>query len=589
MTTTSHDSILRYLRPGRRSGFALAASITAATVLPLAAPQFTGRFVDAAVHGSGSSRLMLLASGYLAAAIAGQTARMLTAWLASRLAWGGANRLRERLAGHVLGLDLGFHAAHTPGELIERVNGDVDAVSDFVVAFLLDVVASVLLLGGMLIVVCFVDPQLGGVLVVYYALAALAVGRAQRRAVPYQARARAVGALLMGQLEERLAAAEELRANGAGEHVVHRFWQASAASYDADLRASLVGSSLIAGTSAAFALGTAIVLGLAAWAQQTGRITVGTTVLLFQYTLMVRTPFERLFDQLRQYQAALAGVARIRELLAQRRELPEPVDPVPLPACGPLELRLDRVGFAYGGGEPVLSDLDITLRPGETLGIVGRTGSGKSTIAKLLLRLYDPAEGAVLVGGVDLRDADPGSVRRRIGIVTQDVQLFAASVRDNVTLLRPIADDETLRAILGEVGLGPWLAGLPQGLDTQLGGGDDGFAVGVSAGEAQLLAFARVFLTDPGLVVLDEASSRLDPATERAIERGIDRLLRGRTGVLIAHRLSALARVDKVAVIVDGRVAEYGPREELAADPGSRFARMLELSGARACGIGVPR
>src|SRR5439155_12510354 len=172
----------------------------------------------------------------------------------------------------------------------------------------------------------------------------------------------------------------------------------------------------------------------------------------------------------------------------------------------------------------------------------------------------DPTEGAVRIGGLDLRDADPASVRRRIGVVTQDVQLFAASVRDNLTLFRPVlADDDRLREILTEVGLGDWLAGLPDGLDTALGGD----ATGVSAGEAQLLAFARVFLTDPGLVVLDEASSRLDPATEAAVRAATERLLAGRTAIVIAHRLSTLAGVDEVAVIEAGRLVEHGPRAAL--------------------------
>jgi ABC-type multidrug transport system fused ATPase/permease subunit len=296
---------------------------------------------------------------------------------------------------------------------------------------------------------------------------------------------------------------------------------------------------------------------------------------------MVRAPFERLIDQLQQYQRALAAVARIGDLLARRRTLPEPARPRPLPPSGPLSLDLSGVGFAYPDDhEPVLAGVDLRLPAGQTLGLVGRTGSGKTTIARLALRLYDPTEGAVRAGGVDLRETDPDQRRRRIGMVTQDVQLFAASVRDNLTLFRPeLAPDDRLRAVLVEVGLGDWLAGLADGLDTQLGAQ----GAGVSAGEAQLLAFSRAFLADPGLVVLDEASSRLDPATEQRIEAAIERLLTGRTAVLIAHRLSSLSRVDQIAVVEDGRVVEYGPRAALAADPDSRFSQLLS-----AAGMGMP-
>jgi ABC-type multidrug transport system fused ATPase/permease subunit len=461
--------------------------------------------------------------------------------------------------------------------MIERVDGDVVALAEFVVAFLLDVVVSLLLLAGVLVVVLAVDVRIGGVLLAYCALVGVAMVRAQRLAVPAATQVRERVAAMFGSLEERLAAAEDIRANGAGHHAVNRHHRSSAEVYRADLRAERIGGGLFAGTTVAFAAGTAIVLGLAAWTQQAGALTVGTAVLLFQYTQMVRTPFERLIDQLQQYQKALAAVARIGGLLTERPTLSVPARPDRLPARGPLSLDLDRVGFAYpDDGVPVLSGVTLALAPGETLGLVGRTGSGKTTVARMALRLYDPTEGAVRLGGVDLRRVDLATLRRRVAIVTQDVQLFAASVRDNLTLFRPgLADDDRLREVLAEVGLGGWLTGLPDGLDTVLGpqGG------GVSAGEGQLLAFARAFLTDPGLVVLDEASSRLDPATEQRIEAAVDRLLTDRTAVLIAHRLSSLSRVDQIAVVDNGRVVEYGPREALAADLDSRFGRLLDAAG----------
>ncbi|MET8866418.1 ABC transporter ATP-binding protein [Nonomuraea sp. NPDC004580] len=564
------SSVLRLLLPSWRAAPALIGAVSAATALPLAAPQVTRWFVDDAMRGASIRHLTLIAAGYLVLAVAGQAARTITAWLAGRLAWDGSNRLRERLTGHALHLDLAFHGRHTPGELIERVDGDVVAVADFVVAFLLDVVAGVLLLAGVVVAVLLVDWRIGLALLAYCLVIGYGMARAQRLAVPSAARSRAASAALFGALEERLAGAEDLRANGAGAHTVRRFHQVSAALFRAEHRDARIGTVLLGGTSVAFAAGTAIMLGLAAWTMRSGALTVGTAVLLLQYTMMVRAPFERLIDQIRQYQAALAGVARIAGLLAERPALTPGTRP--LPPTGPLGLDLDGVGFTYPGDEEqVLSGVRVRLAPGETLGLVGRTGSGKTTLARLVLRLHDPVQGVVRVGGVDLREAEPHSLRRRVGVVTQDVQLFRAGVRDNLTLFRPSPGDERLMEVLGEVGLGAWAASLPGGLDAEL--------PELSAGEAQLLAFARVFLADPGLVVLDEASSRLDPATERRAEAAVARLLEGRTGVIIAHRLSSLARVDTIAVLDHGKVVEYGPRARLAADPHSRFGHLLDLAG----------
>ncbi|HVX47495.1 MAG TPA: ABC transporter ATP-binding protein [Mycobacteriales bacterium] len=561
-------AVLHHLRPAPRAAAALLIAIAAATALPLLAPQLTRRFVDEAAGGAGTGHLSLIAVLYLVLAIAGQAARTITAWLASRLAWDGTNRLREQLAEYALGLDLAFHGRHTPGEMIERVDGDVVAVADFVVAFLLDVVAGVLLLAGVLTVVLAVDLRIGGALLGYCALMGWAMVRAQRLAIPSARIAREEAAALSGFLEERLAGAEDIRAGGAGAHTVREFHRTAGRLYRAEVSSAKRGVPLVAGTSLAFAAGTALILGLAAWARQADAISVGTVVLLFQYAQMVRSPFERLVDQLRQYQAALGSLARMGDLLAERPTLPAPAVPLPLPADGALALHLDGVGFGYADdGETVLEDIDLRLAPGETLGLVGRTGSGKTTIARLVLRLYDPTSGAVRVGGVDLRQADPAALRQRIGVVTQDIQLFAASVRDNLTLFREDFDDETLRSVLADVGLAEWLAELPDGLDAPV--------TGTSAGEAQLLALARAFLADPGLVVLDEASSRLDPATERRVEKAVHRLLDRRTGVLIAHRLSSLSFVDHIAVVESGRIVEFGRRAELAADPASRFARLL--------------
>jgi ATP-binding cassette subfamily B protein len=247
------------------------------------------------------------------------------------------------------------------------------------------------------------------------------------------------------------------------------------------------------------------------------------------------------------------------------------------------------VTFGYRdseGDQLVLEGVSFRVQPGHTLGVLGRTGSGKTTLTRLLFRFYDPAAGTVRLGGVDTRELSPRLVRERIGLVTQDVQLFRATVRENVTLFDDTVDDARIVEAFEDLGLGGWYATLPEGLDTVLGAGG-----GLSAGEAQLLAFTRVFLRDPGLVILDEASSRLDPATERLIDGAVDRLLSGRTGIIIAHRLATITRVDSVLVLERGRVVEHGPRDTLARDPQTRLARLLraglESAGSPLEGAGL--
>jgi ATP-binding cassette subfamily B protein len=271
----------------------------------------------------------------------------------------------------------------------------------------------------------------------------------------------------------------------------------------------------------------------------------------------------------------MASLGRVQELQALRpRVQPGPglgwTHPAP-------RIDFDHVNFAYRDGEPVLRDVSFQLEAGASLGLLGRTGSGKTTITRLICRLYDPGAGEIRLDGEAIGLATLAQLHARVGVVTQDVQIFQASVRDNLTFFDSGVPDARLREVLDDIGLGAWLGRQANGLDTVLVGGG-----GLSAGEAQLLAFARVFLKEPGIVLLDEASSRLDPATERLLGRATDRLLgregaaeRPRTTIIVAHRLSTVRRVDRIMILEAGRVAEEGARAALAADPGSRFAGLL--------------
>jgi ATP-binding cassette subfamily B protein len=284
---------------------------------------------------------------------------------------------------------------------------------------------------------------------------------------------------------------------------------------------------------------------------------------------MLDRPLELLTRQFQDFQQAAASMRRIAALLELQSLIADGRgERIP---DGPLSVEFDQVSFSYDPEEPVLREVSICLQPGTVVGVLGRTGSGKTTLSRLLFRLYDPECGPIRLGGVDLHDARVAELRRHVGIVTQDIQLFHATVRDNLTLFDAGVPGRQIEDVLEDLGLLTWLRSLPMGLDTRLSPGSSG----LSAGQAQLLAFARVFLKDPGVVILDEASSRLDPATERLLEHAVDRLLERRTGIIIAHRLATVRRADKILILEDGRIAESGSRIELERDPTSRFSAML--------------
>ncbi len=571
------DLFRRYVAPQWRGTALLAVLILASIALELIGPQLLRAFIDSAIGGAALEYLATLALAFVGVALVTQLLIAGSQYVGESLGWTATNALRADLALHCLQLDLSFHKARTAGELIERIDGDVTALATFFSRFVVNVLGNVLLLVGVLVVVAREDLRAGLALTIFAVFAVfLMAGPLRNIAVKYWGRVREVSAQMYGFLGERLAGTEDIRSCGAEAHVMaglawhHRAWLRSRR--DAIYAVTVLWSMTIL----IFAVGNAVAFGIGAYLWSLGVITIGTVYLIFHYTDMLRRPIEQLRRELEEVQRAVASVGRITELLDSETRLPEGRG-APIPA-GPLAVELDRVSFAYeadaGGDDLVLRDITVRLAPGEVLGVLGRTGSGKTTLARLLLRFYDPTSGAIRLGGVDLREARLGDVRTRATLVSQDVQLFHARVRENITFFDPSVDDERITSVLERIGLGSWLRALPRddgdgALDTQM------LAGGLSAGEAQLLAFARVFLRDPGLVILDEASSRLDSATERHIERAIDALLADRTGIVIAHRLATLQRCDRILILEEGRIVEQGPRAALAQDQSSRFSELL--------------
>jgi ATP-binding cassette subfamily B protein len=558
-----------YLRPQRRRVALLGVLLLSSSGLQLLSPLILRRFIDEALAGAALRGLLALGVLFLGAALVGQVVGLAETYVAENVGWTATNALRADLALHVLRLDRSFHHSHPPGELIERVDGDVAKLGNFFARFVVQVLANGLLGIGVLALLFGIDWRVGAVLTAF-AIVALAVMNALRDiAVPQWAAARQANADLFGFVEERLAGTEDIRSAGATAYVMRANHLRARELLRLEQRAVILGSATGSVSGLLFALGTAVSLGLGAYLYRAGDASLGTVYLIFQYGELLRRPIDGIMRQLEDLQQAGASVARVRELIETRPTI-EDGPGAPLPE-GALAFAFRQVTFGYNPSEPILRDVSFRLEPGEVLGLVGRTGGGKTTIARLLVRLHDPTAGAVELGGVDVRRCRLADLRARVGIVTQDIQLFRASVRDNLTLFDRDVPDARVVDVLRDLGLWEWYASLPQGLDTLLAAGGGG----LSAGEAQLLAFARVFLREPGLVILDEASSRLDPETERRLEHAVDRLLAGRTGVVIAHRLATVRRADKIVVLDEGRMAEYGERERLARNSDSRFARLL--------------
>ncbi len=561
-----------YLRPERARLLVLGVVLLVSTLAPVAGPVLLGHAIDAALRGEPTSDLVGIAVVFLFVTVGSDALQVIVTWQSVALAWRVGNRLRLDLAKHALRLDLDWHADHSAGLLIERLDGDVAAIVDFSSVAVLQLVGNAILLVGVTVVSFAIDWRAGLLILASVAVGGFLMIRLRMVAVPAHDAEREIQSELYGDLEERLGGLEDLRANGAGAYAVHRLEHHSARWWTAARKAAFLGDGSYAAAAVTYSLGSVLTLGLGVLLHRQGTISLGALLAVFRFSQMIRQPIERIAEQMREFQKAAAGARRAGRLLAAVPSVPEGRgDPLP---PGPLPVDLDGVAFAYHGDTDVLVDLDLHLAPGTTLGVVGRTGSGKSTLGRLLARLWDVTDGTVRLGGVDVRHASTVDLRHRVAVVSQDVELLRASLRDNLTLLGTVvATDEQLHAALADVGLAEWAASLGDGLDTMLDGGS-----GLSAGQAQLLAFARVLLADPGLVVLDEATSRLDPDTETRLTAAADRALRGRTVVIIAHRLATLDQVDEVLVLERGRVLEQGGRADLAADPTSEFARLLAVS-----------
>ena len=589
------DLLSRYLKPQMGWVILMATVLLAGIAIKLINPQVLRYFLDAAQASAAPRNLNTSAGLFLAFAILQQGMSLAAHYTAALVGWASTNRLRADLTLHILRLDMPFHKLHTPGELIDRADSNVTQLSNFLSMFTVNVVGNGLLVVGILVLLFRENAWVGLGMVAYILLTLLVLRSIQQLAVPRWAAERQASARLYGYIEERISGMEEIRAARAEAYVMRRLYEYMR-DFTRKTRAATVFSSLTYNlTNLVYVLGYAAGLAIGVILYMRGEASLGTVYLITYYVGMLSDPLQSIRGQAEDLQQASANIQRINELFNLRPQVGDPLHEgaagrKTLPG-GPLPVGFQEVSFQYddnqNGGNGAIGDsageinglgqgnaltgVSFEIQPGRVLGVLGRTGSGKSTLTRLLFRLYDPNRGSVRLGGLDLREVQLNDLRQRVAMVTQDVQLFQATVRDNLTFFNRAILDERLELVLKQLRLWEWAQSLPNGLDTPLAGGQS-----LSAGEAQLLAFARVFLKNPGLVILDEASSRLDPATETLMERAVDRLFAERTGVVIAHRLKTVQRADDILILEDGCVVEYGPRATLASDPTSRFYHLLQ-------------
>jgi ATP-binding cassette subfamily B protein len=537
----------------------------------LAGPALVKHGIDAGLlanDGNGDvGALNLSAALYLVMAIVGFVLGRAAIILVARIGEGFLRNLRNALFRHVMSLSLDYFEQEKTGRIVSRMTSDVDALQELISQGLVMFIQNIILFVGAVVVVMLMSWQLAlGVLVivppVYFA--SRWFRRVSNKAY-LDVRDRI--STNLSTLQEGLEGVRVVQAFGRVGSFTGRFRRTNDDQYEAELITVKISARYFPVVEYAGVAGTAVIIGYGGWLTTRGIVTVGTVTAFVLYLNNLFEPINQLSQLYNTVQAAGAALNKIFAVLDTQPTIRERPGAVDLPPSEAVDV--DAVTFAYGDNDPVLHDVSLHIHGGERIALVGPTGAGKSTLAKLLARFYDPVEGSVRVGGVDLRDATLRSLRERIVVVPQEGFLFAGTLRENVRVGRPEATDAEVDAALDALGLLERFRVFPEGLDTEVR--ERGSRL--SAGERQLVSLARAALADPPILILDEATSNLDPGTEHSVEAALERLTHGRTVVVVAHRLSTAARADRIAVIYDGRLAELGSHRELV-ERGGHYASL---------------
>ncbi len=566
------------LRPYRGRVALMFAALLVATGAGLAPPYLAGLAVDDGIVAGDVSALDGIVVAFAVVATLYASATYLQTYLVGWVGTRALQDLRERVFVHLQGMSIGFFTRRSPGVLISRMTNDIEALNQLVTDGVVTMFSSTLTLVGVVVILLFLDLQLA--LVTFLTFPLIAAASVVFRIVSHGAYrlTRERIAAVTAYLQESLSGVRVVRSFGQEPRHVGAMTELNEANREANLKTVYLNASYFPAVELLAAVGTAAILLYGGTQAIDGAIQIGVIVAFVGYLTTFFEPIQQLSQLYTTYQQGMAALDKIFDLLDTAPDMvdaPDAIDPGEIRG----EIRMDGVWFSYareGAGEDggpdgpwALADVNLHVPPGQTLALVGSTGAGKSTFAKLVARFYDPQRGTVSIDGHDLRTVRQRALRGRLGIVPQEGFLFSGSVRENIAFGRPEATLEEIEAAAATVGATEFIAALPAGIETEVG--ERG--VQLSAGQRQLVAFARALLAEPSILILDEATSNVDVRTERTIERGLERLLSGRTAIVIAHRLSTIRRAGKIVVMENGAIAEQGTHEELI-EAGGPYSRL---------------